>query len=96
MIANQCMLFAATIQPANPLMRETLVDFGRYVGECIPKFVQKVEVTNGNELDVLIHPDGIVPVMTFLRDHTNAQFHNIVDIAGVDVPAKKCRFEVRH
>ncbi len=61
----------------------------------MPKFIQKVEVTNGNELDLMIHPDGLIPVMTFLRDHTNAQFHNIVDIAGVDVPAKTNRFEVR-
>ena len=76
-------------------MKDNLMDFGRYVGECMPKYVQKVQVSNGNELEVLIHPDGIVPVMTFLRNNTNAQFTNIVDIAGVDVPTRQYRFEVR-
>ena len=71
------------------------MDFGRYVGECLPKYVQKVQVTHYNELEVMIHPDGIVPVITFLRNHTHAQFLNLTDIAGVDVPTRKYRFEVR-
>lgn len=37
----------------------------------------------------MIHPDGVIPVLSFLKDHTNAQFTNIVDIAGVDVPTSK-------
>ena len=51
-------------------------------------------MSHGNELEVLIHPDGIIPVLTFLKDHTNAQFVNMTDIAGVDVPTRTCRFEV--
>merc|ERR1712121_374756 len=59
-----------TVRPATPLMRENLLDFGRYVGECLPKYVQKVQVTHADELEVMIHPDGILPVLTFLKDHT--------------------------
>lgn len=44
----------------------------------------------------MIHPEGVIPVMTFLKDHTNAQFHNIVDIAGVDKPSLQNRFEVSY
>ena len=77
-------------------MQKTLIDFGQYVGECMPKFVQKVQVTSGDELDIMIHPDGIIPVLTFLKDHTNAQFENISDIAAVDVPTRECRFEVNN
>ena len=51
-------------------------------------------MTHGNELEIMIHPDGVVPVISFLKDHTNAQFTNIIDIAGVDVPSRKYRFEV--
>lgn len=83
-----------TVRPTNQLMQKTLTDFGRYVGECMPKFVQKVQVTSGDELDILIHPDGVIPVLTFLKDHTNAQFENIVDIAGVDIPTRVNRFEL--
>ena len=54
----------------------------------------KVQVTKGNELEVLIHPDGVMPVLSFLCDHTNAQFANFIDVCGVDVPTRECRFEV--
>jgi hypothetical protein len=47
-----------------------------------------------NELEVLIHPEGVTPVLTFLRDHQNAQFRQLVDIAAVDVPKRVYRFEV--
>lgn len=75
-------------------MQKTLMDFGNYVGECLPKFVQKVVVSTGDELEVLVHPDGVLPVLTFLRDHTNAQFTNFIDVCGVDVPTREFRFEV--
>lgn len=61
----------------------------------MPKYVQKVQLTCGDELEVLIVPEGVVPVLQFLKDHHNAQFANIVDIAGLDVPCRKYRFEVR-
>jgi len=83
-----------TIRPDRPVVKQNLIDFGRYVGECMPKYVQKVQVAHGDELEIRIHPDGVVPVLTFLRDHTNAQFSNITDIAGVDVPSRRNRFEI--
>jgi len=52
-------------------------------------------VTCFNELELLIHPDGIIPVLTFLRDHTNAQFKSLADLTAVDVPSRQYRFEVR-
>ena len=75
-------------------MRKTLTEFGQYVGEMLPKYVQKVEVTNCEELDIMIHPEGVIPTLQFLKDHHNAQFLNIIDIAGMDVPAREYRFEV--
>jgi NADH dehydrogenase (ubiquinone) Fe-S protein 3 len=75
-------------------VKSNLLDFGKYVSECMPKYVQKAQVINGDELDVMIHPDGLIPVVTFLKDHTNAQFLNIIDITAVDVPTRQCRFEI--
>lgn len=43
----------------------------------------------------MIHPEGVIPVLTFLRDHTNAQFRNMTDLTAVDVPTRQNRFEVR-
>ncbi|CAN8005772.1 unnamed protein product [Ixodes pacificus] len=76
------------------VQRQKLEDFGRYVAECLPKYVQKVQITQGDELEVMIAPEGVVPVLSFLKDHHNAQYSNIVDIAGVDVPTRQYRFEV--
>ena len=42
----------------------------------------------------MISPDGIEPVLLFLKGHHNAQFTNITDIACVDVPSRVNRFEV--
>ncbi|BFZ19896.1 hypothetical protein BsWGS_22935 [Bradybaena similaris] len=83
-----------TIAPENSVLRQKLVDFGAYVAECLPKYVQKVQVFHHNELEVMIHPEGVIPVMSFLKDHTNAQFLSIVDIAGVDKPSLENRFEI--
>lgn len=73
---------------------EKLSKFGAYVAESIPKFVQKVELSHLRELDIFIHPDGIIPVISFLRNNHNAQFGVLVDITAMDVPARPYRFEV--
>lgn len=76
------------------MTRVNLTDFGMYVADCLPKYVQKVQLTAGDELEVLISPDGVVPVLQFLKDNHSAQFASLVDIAGMDVPSRIYRFEV--
>ena len=84
----------STVRTPNLERRAQLLEFGRYLGQCLPKYVQKIQVTHGDELEVFIAPQGVVPVISFLKDHTNAQFTNLSDIAGVDVPTRENRFEV--
>ncbi|CAH0589966.1 unnamed protein product [Chrysodeixis includens] len=83
-----------TVAKFDPLQKAHLVDFGKYLAECMPKYVQKVQLTAGNELEVLIPPEGVIPVLQFLKDHHSAQFTNLVDIAGMDVPNRPNRFEI--
>ncbi|XP_077299239.1 NADH:ubiquinone oxidoreductase core subunit S3 [Arctopsyche grandis] len=83
-----------TVRSPSAAQRSTLVDFGKYVSECLPKYVQRVQLTAGDELEVLVAPEGAVPVLQFLKDHHNAQFANLIDIAGMDVPSRECRFEI--
>lgn len=86
---------AATIRKhVDPVIRARLIDFGRYVAECIPKYVQKIQLTAGDELEVLIAPTGILPVLEFLKSHQNAQFLSFSDLTALDVPSRKYRFEV--
>lgn len=84
----------ATVRKYDPVQRANLTDFGKYVAECLPKYVQKVQLTVGNELEILIAPEGVLPVLQFLKDHHQAQFENLVDIAGMDVPSRPNRFEI--
>ncbi|XP_010084920.1 PREDICTED: NADH dehydrogenase [ubiquinone] iron-sulfur protein 3, mitochondrial, partial [Pterocles gutturalis] len=85
---------AATVRPKNEVEQKQLCAFGEYVAEILPKYIQQVQVTCYNELELLIHPDGIIPVLTFLRDHTNAQFKSLADLTAVDVPSRQYRFEI--
>lgn len=59
----------------------------------MPKFVQRVSVYK-DELTVEVDPSAVIPVMTFLRDHTAAQFKQMQDVCGVDYPTRKNRFDV--
>ena len=74
--------------------RERLAAFGKYAAECLPKFIQKVQFASGDELELLIHPTGVYPVIAFLKGHHSAQFTNFIFVCGVDVPTRKNRFEV--
>ncbi|CAM4549177.1 unnamed protein product [Caretta caretta] len=57
-----------------------------YVAEILPKYIQQDQVTCSNELEIFIPPDGVVPILTFLHDHTNAQFKSLADLTAIDVP----------
>jgi NADH dehydrogenase (ubiquinone) Fe-S protein 3 len=84
-------VIAATILQIDEAKRKQLSDFGKYASSCLPKYVQKVQVDEmsliclhecsqfaaGDELELLIHPTGVLPVAHFLKGHHAAQFTNI-------------------
>ncbi|XP_031565815.1 NADH dehydrogenase [ubiquinone] iron-sulfur protein 3, mitochondrial-like [Actinia tenebrosa] len=71
-----------------------LSEFGEYVSTMLPKYIQSAQVNYTKELEFLISPEGIIPVLTFLKDHTNAQFKSLADLTAVDVPTRPYRFEI--
>uniref|UniRef100_A0A1I7XP55 Mitochondrial pyruvate carrier n=1 Tax=Heterorhabditis bacteriophora TaxID=37862 RepID=A0A1I7XP55_HETBA len=81
----------ATIWKIDEEKRERLSNFGRYAAECLPKFVQQVQFAAGDELEFLIHPSGVVPVLSFLKGNHSAQFSNLTFICGVDIPGHPFR-----
>lgn len=87
-------MISAYFRKVDAVTRANLTDFGKYVADTLPKYVQKVQLTAGDELEILISPEGVLPVLQFLKDHHGAQFTNLADIAGMDVPSRKYRFEV--
>lgn len=56
--------------------------------------MQKVQIAAGDELEIMVAPDGIRPTLTFLKEHHNAQYTILADITAVDVPNRPFRFEV--
>ncbi|KAL5495598.1 ALI1 [Sanghuangporus weigelae] len=72
---------------------EALHHYGSYIMQSLPKFIQQFSVLK-DELTLHICPSGVVPVLTFLRDHAQCQFKSVMDITAVDFPEKDKRFEV--
>ena len=83
-----------TVQNEKKEVETRLSEYGRYLLDIIPKYLQGVNLAHGDELEILIYPDALIPTLTFLRDHTNAQFESLVDITAIDVPKREHRFEV--
>uniref|UniRef100_H2YVL4 NADH dehydrogenase [ubiquinone] iron-sulfur protein 3, mitochondrial n=1 Tax=Ciona savignyi TaxID=51511 RepID=H2YVL4_CIOSA len=76
------------------IARNKLVEYGNFVSECLPKYIQQVQITHTNELELLVDPEYIVHVLTFLKDNSLSQFTNLSDFTAVDVPTRPCRFEL--
>lgn len=75
---------------------ETVADlhkYGRYIVSVMPKFIQQFTVWK-DELTINVAPSALIPVLTFLRDHTGSQFRSLVDITAADFPSRENRFEV--
>ena len=74
-------------------LADGLHKYGQYVMSCLPKYIQQFTVWK-DELSVYVAPSGLIPVVTFLKNHTAAEFTQISDITAVDYPTREKRFEV--
>ncbi|KAH0841688.1 NADH-ubiquinone oxidoreductase 30.4 kDa subunit, mitochondrial [Fonsecaea monophora] len=70
-----------------------LHQYGQYLMSCLPKYIQQFSVWK-DELCIYICPTGVIPVFTFLKYHTAAEYTMVADITAVDFPTKSYRFEV--
>ncbi|KAI0981588.1 hypothetical protein GJ496_002903 [Pomphorhynchus laevis] len=88
----------STVNPSTSKTEEAyankLTSFGKYVQQCLPKYVQQTQLALNlrPELQVLIDPTGILPVLSFLKNHHSAQFSSLMDVTATDVPSKHYRF----
>jgi NADH-quinone oxidoreductase subunit C len=74
-------------------MEETLRELGEQIAQALPGAVTGQRVAYG-ELTIDAEATKIVQVVTFLRDDPRCQFINIIDVCGVDWPAREKRFDV--
>ena len=70
-----------------------LKDLGDYIAGQLPDEVLGAEPSLG-ELMVSAKPEGIVRVLSFLRDDVNCRFKQLMDVCGVDYPDRDPRFEI--
>ncbi|KAK3631533.1 putative NADH-ubiquinone oxidoreductase 30.4 kDa subunit, mitochondrial [Elasticomyces elasticus] len=70
-----------------------LHQYGQYLLSCLPKYVQQFSVWK-DELTIYISPSGVIPVFSFLKYHTAAEYTAVMDITAVDYPTRDQRFEV--
>jgi NADH-quinone oxidoreductase subunit C len=74
-------------------MNEALKELAEYIITALTGDVSSYDIARG-ELTLNVRREGIVRVLTFLRDDTNCQFRQLLDVAGVDYPDREERFDV--
>ncbi len=60
---------------------------------ALPKHIQQFSVWK-DELTIYIPPSGVLPVISFLKYHTAAEYTMVADITAVDYPTRNNRFEI--
>jgi NADH-quinone oxidoreductase subunit C len=71
---------------------EALREIAGQVSQSLPE-VTAAEILRG-ELTCVVRADGIVKVLTALRDDARFQFTQLIDVCGADYPEREHRFEV--
>jgi NADH dehydrogenase (ubiquinone) Fe-S protein 3 len=61
------------------------------IAKMIPKWVKSVSYSRG-ESCLLVDPQQIVGVLSFLRDHVGTRYQILVDVTAVDYPSIEKRF----
>lgn len=74
-------------------MDETLQELGEHIAASLGDKVIDWKITFG-ELTMTLAAGSIVESIRFLRDDIRCQFVNLIDICGVDWPAREKRFDV--
>ncbi|KAL8974609.1 MAG: hypothetical protein Q9197_001148 [Variospora fuerteventurae] len=88
-------LHAPIVNPADKYAEKatSLHNYGRYLMSALPKHIQQFSVWK-DELIIYIPPSGVIPVISFLKYHTAAEYTMVADITAVDYPTREARFEV--
>ncbi len=74
-------------------MSEALKDLAAYLSEKLDRQIEETAIVHG-ELTLHVAADDIMTVLGFLRRDVQCQFVSIIDICGVDYPARRRRFDV--
>lgn len=88
-------LEAPIVNPADKYQTKAddLHRYGSWVMGCLPKYIQQFSVWK-DELVLYIAPSAVIPVFTFLKYNTAAEFTQCSTVTAADFPTRDQRFEV--
>ncbi|KAL8393520.1 hypothetical protein RB595_003318 [Gaeumannomyces hyphopodioides] len=88
-------LEAPLVNPADKYASkaENLHRYGNWLMACLPKYIQQFSLWK-DELTIYICPSGVIPVFSFLKYNTSAEFTQVSSITAVDFPTRDQRFEI--
>jgi NADH dehydrogenase (ubiquinone) Fe-S protein 3 len=68
-------------------------EFAKSFLQVVPQWIQTCLYSKG-EVVFFVFPEYLVPFLHFLRDHTNSQCKQLMDVTAVDYPSQDLRFQV--
>jgi NADH-quinone oxidoreductase subunit C len=74
-------------------MTMALQDLAKHIEAILEGSIARQQIALG-ELTLVVAPERIVQVLTTLRDDTQCQFEQLIDVCGVDWPQRSLRFDV--
>ncbi|TDI61511.1 MAG: NADH-quinone oxidoreductase subunit C [Alphaproteobacteria bacterium] len=74
-------------------MDQALIELGELISDSLDNEIISTDVVN-DELTIVSRPDCIIKVLTYLRDDSQCQFRQLMDICGADYPSRTERFDV--
>ncbi|KAK6850790.1 hypothetical protein PG990_008303 [Apiospora arundinis] len=88
-------LKAPIVNPADKYQTKAddLHRYGSWLMGCMPKYIQQFSVWK-DELVIYITPSGVIPVFSFLKYNTAAEFTQVSTITACDFPTRDQRFEI--
>ncbi|KAI5459270.1 hypothetical protein BGZ63DRAFT_390601 [Mariannaea sp. PMI_226] len=88
-------LKAPIVNPADKYQSkaDNMHRYGAWLMSCLPKYIQQFSVWK-DELTIYISPSGVIPVFSFLKYNTAAEFTQITTVTAADFPSRENRFEV--
>src|SRR6185503_2368388 len=75
------------------LLYNLFYNYGFYLVKNCMKGILSIHLKYNN-LMLVVDKDAVQHICNFLKNHTNAQYHTLIDIIVVDYPFKKKRFEI--
>ncbi|KAI0175205.1 NADH-ubiquinone oxidoreductase 30.4 kDa subunit-like protein [Pestalotiopsis sp. NC0098] len=88
-------LEAPLVNPADKYQTKAddLHRYGSWVMGCLPKYIQQFSVWK-DELVLYIAPSAVIPVFSFLKYNTAAEFTQCSTVTAADFPTRDQRFEI--